>query len=473
MRSTSRLLLMSIPHTSPWKQRSHLPPDETHHLFIDEVEWSWLALIVDAGEYCSVLVIQERRVDELSLFSFHRKIRCDGGDPCTNCVKTCRSCDYTPVPADLNSNRRRRALTESQDVSPPDNGTENGEIPSVLSKNDVSISQSLPSPVQPIPGATGQQPPRPLPNANNVRYPRALEGAKQVGHAADSLPPTAEPVRMSSGLGNNIPANSVPGQQMQWALVPVWSPDVTEHVQPSQLTAPMPGFSSGRIMHNHIPSLNIPQMDPSAVYHSVPPYQQGNMGNPFTTGVSPGFMHNSLQLQQVDMHTASMRSCSTAQMPYQTHGIASATNMSSMPHQFSTSAEGQTIGQDTRQPDFAFGFFNLNGPRQPTAYPLESSSTSTSFSSQGFGNAAPVQACGSSVGSPPYTPLPQSTISGYAATGHDMFGQQQEEMKHVYAPAMMMHMPPVTPALASPIKQHNHILAQTGMVGLGIMMPGM
>lgn len=473
MKSISRLSLMSIPHTSPWKQRSHPPPGETHHLFIDEVEWSWLALIVDAGEYCSVLVIQEYRVDELSLFSIYRKIRCDGGDPCTNCVKTCRSCDYTPVPADLNSNRRRRALTESQDVSPPDNGTENGEIPSVLSKNEVSILQSLPSPVQPIPGVTGQQPPRPLPNANNVRYPRALEGAKQVEHAADSLPPTAEPVLMSSGLGNNIPANSVPGQQMQWALVPVWSPDVTEHVQPSQLTAPMPGFSSGRIMHNHIPSLNIPQMDPSAVYHSVPPYQQGNMGNPFTTGVPPGFMHNSLHLQQVDMHTASMRSCSTAQMPYQTHGIASATNMSSMPHQFSTSAEGQTIGQDTRQPDFAFGFSNLNGPRQPTAYPLESSSTSTSFSSQGFGNAAPVQACGSSVGSPPYTPLPQSTISGYAATGHDMFGQQQEEMKHVYAPAMMMHMPPVTPALASPIKQHNHIPAQTGMVGLGIMMPGM
>jgi hypothetical protein len=423
----------------------------------------------------SIAQSSSSRREELTscLYSLYRKIRCDGGDPCTNCVKTCRSCDYTPVPADLNSNRRRRALTESQDVSPPDNGTENGEIPSVLSKNDVSTSQSLPSPVQPIPGATGQQPPRPLPNANNVRYPRALEGAKQVGHAADSLPPTAEPVLMSSGLGNNIPANSVPGQQMQWALVPVWSPDVTEHVQSSQLTAPMPGFSSGRIMHNDIPSLNISQMDPSAVYHSAPPYQQGNMGNPFTTGAPPGFMHNSLHLQQVDMHTASMRSCSTAQMPYQTHGIASATNMSSMPHPFSTSAEGQTIGQDTRQPDFAFGFSNLNGPRQPTAYPLESSSTSTSFSSQGFGNAAPVQACGSSVGSPPYTPLPQSTISGYAATGYDMFGQQQEEMKHVYAPAMMMHMPPVTPALASPIKQHNHIPAQTGMVGLGIMMPGM
>lgn len=297
--------------------------------------------------------------------------------------------------------------------------------------------------------------------------------AKQAGYTGNPVISPAEPALMTTGF-ETIPPPSVPGQQMQWALVPVWRPDANEHLQSSQLSAPMPGFSSGRVMHNNIPTLNTAHMDPSAVYHSVPSYQPSNIGNPFTTTVPVGFVHNALQLQQASFHEASVRGHAIQQLPHQTHVMLNGTNISSPPQQFSTPTETHTIGQEPRHLDSTFSFSSFNGINQQSSYPLEASSTSTSFSSQGYNGVDPMQACGSSgVGSPPYTPLPQSTISGYSATGHDMFRQQQEDLKQVYAPAMMMNLPPETPALASPNKQHNFMPAQTGMVGLGIMMPGM
>ncbi|KAJ9100585.1 hypothetical protein QFC21_003629 [Naganishia friedmannii] len=417
-------------------------------------------------------VHRRSRVVMACTYCRRRKIRCDGGDPCTNCAKTCRSCDYTSVPANLNNNRRRRALTESHDISPPNIEADHGEVPSVFSKKDVSTSQPLPTPVHSLPKCAGQRTPGTPPTPHNIQYPRINEMAKQVGYTADPPPPSTEPVLLSSGF-SHMPPTSVPGQQMQWALVPVWGPDVNEHVQPQQLTAPITGFGSSRMMHNHIPSLNIPQMDPSTLYHQVSPYQLGNIGNPFSATVPRGFAENSLQLRQANSLDANVRDYATYQLQHHTHGMASATNASFIPHQFPTSAEGPTIGQGTRHLDAAICFSSFNGLNPPSAIPLEPSNTNTSFSSQGSSNTVPMQACGSSVASPPYTPLPQSAISGYAATGHDMFRQQQEELQQLYAPAMMMHIPPVTPALASPIKQHNYMSAPTGMVGLGIMMPGM
>ncbi|KAJ9122368.1 hypothetical protein QFC22_001790 [Naganishia vaughanmartiniae] len=319
---------------------------------------------------------------------------------------------------------------------------------------------------------SAQRPQGLAPNPLDVNSARAIDTSNRNGYTSDSLPSAAEPALLPSGFGH-IPPPSVSGQQMQWALVPVWRPDANEQL-PSQLTAPMPGFGSSRMMPSQFPSLNIQPMDPTTVYHPVPSYQQGSMGYPFSTTVPTGFSHNSLQLQQANSHTAAdTRGYATHQIQHHAYGMAGATDISAMPHPFPVSAGGQMTGQESMHVDSAFYFSNRNGTEQPSAYPLESSSTGTSFSSQGYSNPAPMQACGSSVGSPPYTPLPQSTISGYSAIGHDMFRQQQEDMKHVYAPAVMMHMPPETPALASPIKRHNLIPEQTGMVGLGIMMPGM
>ncbi|KAJ9092855.1 hypothetical protein QFC19_008579 [Naganishia cerealis] len=291
---------------------------------------------------------------------------------------------------------------------------------------------------------------------------------KQAGHTGHPLRPTGEPASVPSSLTYVPPSTG--SQQLQWALVPVWRSEADAQTQTSQLAAPRPGFAASR-MSQRMPSLSFPQLNSSGVYQPVSAYHQENSGNPQSTTGLLRFAPNSSQFQEADVKATSVKNYD----PNQMHGMIGTAYPSSAIQQFFRPAEGQNAGQEPSHPDSTLYFPEFNGFSQQSSYPLKASSTGTSFSSQDYTNVAPMQTCGSSVGSPPYTPLPTSTVSSYTSAG-EMCRQQQDQIKQVYPPTMFMQTLPETPALASPIQERfrpNIMPVETGMVGLGIMMPGM
>ncbi|KAK4683389.1 hypothetical protein P7C73_g6884, partial [Tremellales sp. Uapishka_1] len=61
---------------------------------------------------------RRQRISMACQYCRHRKIRCCGSAPCRNCSRAHRTCDYTPVPEEVNkATREKKALAKSSRAS--------------------------------------------------------------------------------------------------------------------------------------------------------------------------------------------------------------------------------------------------------------------------------------------------------------------------------------------------------------------
>ncbi|KAI5453367.1 hypothetical protein NCC49_005846 [Naganishia albida] len=140
----------------------------------------------------------------------------------------------------------------------------------------------------------------------------------------------------------------------------------------------------------------------------------------------------------------------------------------------------RSASEDPKSKDTSFSMPDMSIGAQGSMRPLPSPSTGTSFSSHhDFASSSTSQAGNQSLTSPPYTPLPSTSFGSFPSrpsTANNAPAFPVEELKQAYPPVMFMHMPPGTPALEAgnygPYRS-SMMSQETGMVGLGIMLPGM
>lgn len=247
---------------------------------------------------------------------------------------------------------------------------------------------------------------------------------------------------------------------MEWALVPVWRSSGNESSS-HQLLAPPPGFSASRLAES-TPCITIPRSN-------GPPNTQGKnqvQGTSRSTSANGGtqYQHNH-----------------PGQPPFgNVFGFAA--------NQMDASISGpqpiynRSASEDPRYKDtpMYISEMGVSAQRERPSYPLPSPSAGTSFSSNhDFASSSTDQAKTQSLSSPPYTPLPSTSIGSFPSrpsTANMAHRPSIEGMKQAYPQVMYMHMPPVTPAFESINQgsyQSNMLGPDAGMVGLGIMMPGM
>lgn len=387
-------------------------------------------------------------VSSCSLCLLNRKIRCNGGEPCANCAKTGRNCDYTPVPADSSAPRRRRAFGDNDEPSIVQKETSReGSLASRGGGSTCTVT--LPESSQPAgPFATGTNPPFGIVDPN--AYLQQPIGLNETG-------------LLPSGFSYVPPSHGA--QQMEWALVPVWRSSGPE-TAPHQLLAPPPGFSASR-MAESTPSITIPQSN-------EPRHTQGEDQ---VQGISRSISAN---------RGAQYQHFHPGPQPFaKVFGFAANQIDASMSGPEPTQSRSQptynrSASEDPRYKDTPMSISDMGVSAQRLSYPRPSPSTGTSFSSNhDFASSSTSQTGNQSLSSPPYTPLPSTSIGSFASrpsTANMAHGPSMEEMKQAYPPVMFMHMPPVTPAF-EPVNQgpyrSNMLGPDAGMVGLGIMMPGM
>lgn len=377
----------------------------------------------------------------------NRKIRCNGGEPCANCAKTGRNCDYTPVPADANAPRRRRAFEDNVDVSMSQKEqSREGSLASRTGGRSSTVGESTQPAGSFATGANGS-----VGMVDPNGYLAHPTGVNDNG-------------MLSSGFSYVPPSHGA--QQMEWALVPVWRSTVPEQ-EPQQLLAAPSGFAASRMpesIHSiTIPQPSLPTVQAQTTTQDYPRSASTNTG-PYHPQATPG--------QQGFGRVFGFA-------VNQTEGMV---NMSGLDLALSRAQPvyNRATSEEPRYNDTAFSMSDMGVPVQQPCYPLASPATGTPFSSsRDFGSNAPPPTGNQSLSSPPYTPLPSSSngiITSRPSTGNPALGHTMEDMKQMYPPMMFMHMPPVTPAFDSPNNgppRANMMAPDAAMVGLGIMMPGM
>lgn len=345
-----------------------------------------------------------RLVQDMLNISTNRKIRCDGAEPCTNCSKSGRGCDYTPVPADVNAIRRRKGFGDAtQSVVTTVRSTSEG--PSRSHAERIPDAQRLPETGPSHPLITADQASA-VPNAQDSRcIPTDIETREAL---------------LPSGFSYGPPPQGP--SRMEWALVPVWRSTQPDQPPAPSLVPSSQGFAASR----------------GAGAMAIPP--------PLMSGIER--VTQDLQTPQ-QLSRISGYSAHSLEDEGHLGGLSAALFPVQRPIYRPSSAETmQTTGF----------LISEQAMPVPQAYRSEASSTtgtSLSSSHEHVGSMS-THTCSSTTTSPPYTPLPPSTggTSTRSFTPNAPLNAAQtfapEELKHIYpnAPLMFTNVPPTTPGFA-------------------------
>jgi hypothetical protein len=424
-------MLTNIRRTFRWTRPSLLRCDEALLLCTGGAELLWHARIVGGGKSQAELSVDAAKC------LLHRKIRCDGAEPCTNCSKSGRNCDYTPVPADPNATRRRRGFVDGAD--------------SVISMQRSSSEGTSGPRAAGLPASNGFTDAPPNQASFAANGPAGFNAQVYQQSATDSdASKGLLPSPFNYGPPSHPPSQGAP--QMEWALVPVWRSSNSDQPPAPPLIHSPQGFAASR----RTGTIPVP-----------PPIMSGirmptqHMQTHHQAGKISGYCANSVNDTE---HAGGLSAALSQPQPYSLRPA--------------TTDSMHNTGFPISEPTL---------PLQQSHYPMPSPSTRTSFSSsrEFVGSTSAHTAASTTTTSPPYTPLPPNTITSRPSTSNASFNGgpsfAPEEVKHLYPsqPMMFMHYPPTTPGFASPNDglHRPHVMTDTGMnpsvVGLGIMMPGM